>query len=142
MLTISVCHVVEVISIADGRRRHMFFFRDNDKADAMLLQDILVEYFDNYWSNRQFVNLTSVIIAEDDTRFICDGIEFLQKEVLMKMKNTQDAMKKHDVMIRLGEPPLGIFHRAHWACKCLCCCLCCCLLSAPSSRQENQCSFK
>ena len=140
MLTISVCHVVEVIGIADGRRRHMFIFRDNEKADAVLLQDILTEYYDKYWSNMQFVDLTSVIITEDETQFICDGIEYSLEDVLLKMRSTRDAMKETDVMIRLGEPPLGIFHGAHWACKCLCCCFCCCLLklSAPS---KNQCSF-
>ena len=135
MLT-SVCHIVKVTSHADLRCRHMFFFRDNDKADALILLRILTKYYCNYMTDKQFVYMRSLTVTEDETRFICDRIEYSLVDVQTKMKNTQDALKEHDVMIRLGEPPLGIFHQAH----CVCSWLCCCLLRVPP-RKENNCSF-
>ena len=140
-----MCHIVRVNGMGtwtggDGALhcRHLFFFRDEDKADAVILQHLFIEYYDNYCLS-PCVILKSVIITEDETRFFCEGTEFKREGVLSRMKNTRDAMKEPDVMIRLGEPPLGIFHLLDWAYRCMCC-FCCWIRDLPE-RRDTDCSY-
>ena len=76
MLTARVCYIVEVTS--RSRRRHLFFFRDENRADAVILQHLFVDYYNKYCgcscsSSSLDVMVKSVIITEDETRFFTRG---------------------------------------------------------------------
>ena len=139
-----ICHVVRVIQHDDAnggvdRSRHMFFFRDEDMADAVILRRTLRQHYNKFWVVPPSVELTSECAIEDETRFVCNGQEFPLEDMLSKMKNTRDAMKEpdNDMMIRLGEAHVGILRRLFRRLFC-----CCDSLDVPPGRIENQCSYE